>query len=165
MTLEPPKACFTQEGLAMVVIRQTISDMNPRLRAAVKKCQPTSQEWMQELRSLRATGRKRDDWRQAYIRRSDAPRASMPVNPIKSRHPCRPAQLHYILSQDSFDTVTTRIFDTDDPLIGHDPLCGGNAFWIAKIAQIADFETTAEMEGAGDRDRNARFNFIPAPKG
>ena len=165
MNLEPPKACFTQEGSAKGVTRQTISAKNPRLRAAVKKCQPTCQEWMQELRFLRATGRKRDHWRQAYIRRSDAPCASMPVNPIKPRHPCRPAQLHYILSQDGFDTVTTRIFDTDDPLIGNDPLCGGNACLITKVAQIADLETTAEMEGAGTRDRNARFNFIPAPKG
>ena len=33
------------------------------------------------------------------------------------RHPNRPAHLHYIISKDGFDEVTTHVFDPDDPFI------------------------------------------------
>ncbi|TIU30274.1 MAG: 6-chlorohydroxyquinol-1,2-dioxygenase, partial [Mesorhizobium sp.] len=40
------------------------------------------------------------------------------------RHPYRPAHLHYILKAQGFETLTTHIFDPDDPYINSDAVFG-----------------------------------------
>ena len=40
------------------------------------------------------------------------------------RHPYRPAHLHYIIRADGFETLTTHIFDPDDPYINSDAVFG-----------------------------------------
>jgi len=49
------------------------------------------------------------------------------------RHPNRPAHLHYIIKADGFDSLTTHIFDPDDPYIGSDAVFG------VKESLLADF--------------------------
>jgi catechol 1,2-dioxygenase len=41
-----------------------------------------------------------------------------------SRHPYRPAHLHYIIKAHGFETLTTHIFDPDDPYIQSDAVFG-----------------------------------------
>lgn len=54
------------------------------------------------------------------------------------RHPYRPAHLHYILSADGFETLTTHIFDPDDPYIDSDAVFGVKASLLAAFQRIED---------------------------
>ncbi len=65
------------------------------------------------------------------------------------RHPFRPAHLHYIISADGFDTLTTHIFDPDDPYIQSDAVFGVKQSLMAKFEPISDQDAiqTATMNG------------------
>lgn len=54
------------------------------------------------------------------------------------RHPYRPAHLHYILEADGFETLTTHIFDPDDPYIHSDAVFGVKESLLAKFDLIED---------------------------
>jgi len=54
------------------------------------------------------------------------------------RHPYRPAHLHYIISADGFQTLTTHIFDPDDPYIASDAVFGVKASLMARFQPIAE---------------------------
>ena len=47
------------------------------------------------------------------------------------RHPFRPAHLHFIIGQ-AFETLTTHIFDPDDPYLDTDAVFGVKENLIAK---------------------------------
>ena len=51
------------------------------------------------------------------------------------RHPYRPAHLHYILKADGFETLTTHIFDPDDPYINSDAVFGVKESLLAEFRQ------------------------------
>lgn len=65
------------------------------------------------------------------------------------RHPFRPAHLHYILEADGFETLTTHIFDPDDPYIHSDAVFGVKESLMAKFDLIEDAGKIAEagMDG------------------
>ncbi len=54
------------------------------------------------------------------------------------RHPFRPAHLHYIISAPGYETLTTHIFDPDDPYIHSDAVFGVKASLMATFDLIAD---------------------------
>jgi hydroxyquinol 1,2-dioxygenase len=54
------------------------------------------------------------------------------------RHPFRPAHLHYIISADGFDTLTTHIFDPDDPYINSDAVFGVKQSLMAKFNPMTE---------------------------
>ena len=60
------------------------------------------------------------------------------------RHPYRPAHLHYILSADGFETLTTHIFDPDDPYIGSDAVFGVKESLLAEFNRIDDPDRMSE---------------------
>ena len=60
------------------------------------------------------------------------------------RHPFRPAHLHYIVSADGFDTLTTHIFDPDDPYIESDAVFGVKDSLLATFARVDDAARRAE---------------------
>jgi len=62
------------------------------------------------------------------------------------RHPYRPAHLHYILEADGFETLTTHIFDPDDPYIHSDAVFGVKESLLAKFDLIED---PARIKDAG----------------
>lgn len=62
------------------------------------------------------------------------------------RHPFRPAHLHYIISADGFDTLTTHIFDPDDPYIHSDAVFGVKQSLMAKFDLVTD---PARQKAAG----------------
>jgi hydroxyquinol 1,2-dioxygenase len=65
------------------------------------------------------------------------------------RHPYRPAHLHYIIKADGFETLTTHIFDPDDPYIDSDAVFGVKASLLAEFRRVDDPERAAELEFAG----------------
>ena len=54
------------------------------------------------------------------------------------RHPYRPAHLHYIISADGFQTLTTHIFDPDDPYIESDAVFGVKESLLAEFRKVGD---------------------------
>jgi catechol 1,2-dioxygenase len=54
------------------------------------------------------------------------------------RHPYRPAHLHYILSADGFQELTTHIFDPADPYINSDAVFGVKESLLAEFRKVDD---------------------------
>lgn len=67
------------------------------------------------------------------------------------RHPYRPAHLHYIIQAEGFETLTTHIFDPDDPYIGSDAVFG------VKESLLADFKRVSDPARAKELDFKAPF--------
>ena len=67
------------------------------------------------------------------------------------RHPYRPAHLHYIISADGFETLTTHIFDPDDPYIHSDAVFG------VKESLLAEFRLTEDQVRARQLEFSGKF--------
>ena len=67
----------------------------------------------------------------------------------------RPAHLHFRVSAPGFETLTTHVFDRDDPAIGRDALFG------VKPAFLADFALASESESQRDRTLTVKFVLVP----
>ena len=80
------------------------------------------------------------------------------------RHPYRPAHLHYILSKDGYDTVTTHIFDPDDIYINNDSVFGVKESLIAEFVKVEDADRIKEVGFDGDYYWDVDFDFVLAPK-
>jgi len=65
------------------------------------------------------------------------------------RHPYRPAHLHYILGADGYETLTTHIFDPDDPYIDSDAVFGVKKSLLAEFRKIDDPARAKTLEFAG----------------
>jgi catechol 1,2-dioxygenase len=65
------------------------------------------------------------------------------------RHPYRPAHLHYIIKADGFETLTTHIFDPDDPYINSDAVFGVKESLLAEFNKVDDPERSKKLEFAG----------------
>ena len=96
--MSTPKARFTEENSADVVIGQNANAKSDRIREVmasithhlhdiVKEVEPTQEEWMTAIQYLTATGHKCDDWRQEFILLSDVLGVSMLVDAVNSRRP------------------------------------------------------------------------------
>jgi catechol 1,2-dioxygenase len=81
------------------------------------------------------------------------------------RHGNRPAHLHYIVSKDGFDEVTTHVFDPDDPYIDSDAVFGVKESLIAEFNRVDDPARIAEVGLDGDFYWDVEFDFVLAPKG
>ena len=81
------------------------------------------------------------------------------------RHGNRPAHLHYIVSKDGFDEVTTHLFDPDDPYIDSDAVFGVKKSLIAEFNRVDDPARIAEVGFEGDHYWDVEFDFVLAPKG
>ncbi|CAN7413146.1 intradiol ring-cleavage dioxygenase [Mesorhizobium caraganae] len=64
------------------------------------------------------------------------------------RHPYRPAHLHYILKADGFETLTTHIFDPDDPYINSDAVFGVKESLLAEFKRVDDPARAKDLEFA-----------------
>lgn len=61
------------------------------------------------------------------------------------RHPFRPAHLHYIVSAEGFETVTTHIFVRDDPYLHSDAVFGVKESLIRDFDRVDDPDRAAEI--------------------
>jgi hydroxyquinol 1,2-dioxygenase len=81
------------------------------------------------------------------------------------RHPWRPAHIHFVLTADGYDPVTTHIFDRTDPYLESD------AVFAVKDSLICDFtrheSPTAETAklGIAGPVYTAEFDFVLKPAG
>ena len=78
------------------------------------------------------------------------------------RHPYRPAHIHFIISADGYETVTTHLFTEGDPYLESDAVFG------VKDSLIKRFEKHNDPEAAAQRGVKAPFytvehDFILAP--
>lgn len=80
------------------------------------------------------------------------------------RHPFRPAHLHFILSKEGFDEVTTHIFDPDDPYLDSDAVFGVKRSLIAVFNRVDEAERLAEAGFFGAFYWDVEFDFVLAPK-
>jgi catechol 1,2-dioxygenase len=65
------------------------------------------------------------------------------------RHPYRPAHLHYIIKAAGFETLTTHIFDPDDPYINSDAVFGVKESLLAEFKRIEDSDKANAVGFAG----------------
>ena len=80
------------------------------------------------------------------------------------RHPNRPAHLHYIISKDGYDTVTTHIFDPDDPYIDSDAVFGVKESLIGEFNRVDDPKRISDVGFKGDFYWELPFDFVLAPR-
>ncbi|SOC83013.1 catechol 1,2-dioxygenase [Ensifer adhaerens] len=80
------------------------------------------------------------------------------------RHPYRPAHLHYIIKADGFETLTTHIFDPDDPYINSDAVFGVKESLLAKFDKTND-PARAQTYGFDGEFWDVKHDFVLAPKG
>ncbi|MGB5903039.1 MAG: intradiol ring-cleavage dioxygenase [Xanthobacteraceae bacterium] len=80
------------------------------------------------------------------------------------RHPYRPAHLHFIISGDGFETLTTHIFDPTDPYIDSDAVFGVKKSLLARIDQVNDSERAKQLEFSNPF-WEVKFDFVLSPKG
>lgn len=79
------------------------------------------------------------------------------------RHPWRPAHIHFVVSADGYEPVTTHIFDRTDPYLASD------AVFAVKEALVCDFqrheapEPQATRLGVAPPFYTARFDFRLTP--
>ncbi len=60
---------------------------------------------------------------------------------LLGRHPFRPAHMHYLVSADGFDTLTTHTFVDGDQYLSSDAVFGVKTSLIAKFHHVANGET------------------------
>ena len=77
------------------------------------------------------------------------------------RHPHRPAHLHYIIKADGFETLTTHIFDPDDPYINSDAVFGVKESLLAELKRVDNPQRAAELSFAGPF-WEVEFDFVLA---
>lgn len=80
-----------------------------------------------------------------------------------ARHPYRPAHLHYIVSKDGYDELTTHIFDPDDEYLHSDSVFGVKESLIAEFNRVEDPTKFKEVGFTGPY-WDVEFDFVLAPK-
>jgi len=78
------------------------------------------------------------------------------------RHPCRPVHLHYIVSADGYEKLTTHIFDPDDESIGSDAVFGVKESLLAAFRRVHHPARAERLEFSGDF-REVECNLAPSP--
>jgi len=79
------------------------------------------------------------------------------------RHPYRPAHLHYIIKAEGFETLTTHIFDPDDPYINSDAVFGVKESLLAKFDRTND-PARAQAYGFEGEFWDVKHDFVLAEK-
>ena len=79
------------------------------------------------------------------------------------RHPYRPAHLHYIISADGFEQLTTHIFDPDDPYINSDAVFGVKKSLLAEFRKVEDAAAAKKVEVEAPF-YDVEFDFFLSPK-
>ena len=78
------------------------------------------------------------------------------------RHSNRPAHLHYILTADGYQTLTTHIFDPEDPYINSDAVFGVKKSLLAKFELVEDKSRIAQS-GFESPYYEVEHDFVLAP--
>ncbi len=123
--------------------------------------------------NLHMRGKFRSDGEGRYLLRT-----VIPVNyPIPSdgpvgamlkatgRHPWRPAHIHFVVTADGYDAVTTHIFDRRDPYLESDAVFAVKESLICDFAEHKAPTPEAAKLGIGGPVYTAEFDFVLKPAG
>jgi len=77
-----------------------------------------------------------------------------------NRHPWRPAHVHFAVSADGFEPVTTHVFDSIDPYLKSDAVFGVKDSLIVDFQEHATRDTAAEQFGMEPPFVTAEFDFV-----
>jgi catechol 1,2-dioxygenase len=80
------------------------------------------------------------------------------------RHPYRPAHIHFIVQAPGFETVTTHIFDKDDPYLSSDAVFGVKESLIRTFSTVDD-PPRANAFAMPNPFREVRFDCVLRPTG
>jgi catechol 1,2-dioxygenase len=75
------------------------------------------------------------------------------------RHPMRPAHIHFIVSANGYEPVTTHIFVEGDPYLDSDAVFGVKDSLIVPFVQHDDAATAARL-GLGNPYHTVAYDFV-----
>ena len=78
---------------------------------------------------------------------------------LLGRHPYRPAHLHFIIEAEQFSTLTTHIFDPDDPYIDSDAVFGVKKSLLAEFKRVSAPERMREL-GFEEPFWEIKYDFV-----
>jgi len=80
-----------------------------------------------------------------------------------NRHPWRPAHVHFVVSADGYEPVTTHLFDDVDPYLDSDTVFAVKDSLICTFLQHDTRDETAERLGIAPPFCTAHFDFVLKP--
>jgi hydroxyquinol 1,2-dioxygenase len=80
-----------------------------------------------------------------------------------NRHPWRPAHVHFVVSADGYEPVTTHIFDSIDPYLKSDAVFGVKESLIVDFEEHAPGDEAARTFGMDKAFVTAEFDFVLKP--
>jgi hydroxyquinol 1,2-dioxygenase len=168
--------CLDQKGTPMVVSGRILSiDGTPIAHAKVDVWQANDEGFYDvqqkgiqpdfNLRGVFRTNEKGEYWFKGvkpkyYPIPDDGPVGQL-IGAL-GRHPFRPAHLHYIITAPGFETLTTHIFDPDDPYIHSDAVFGVKESLMAKFEPVSDPARMA-AQGFDKPFVEVHHDFVLAP--
>ena len=118
------------------------------------------------LRGLFRTDADGDFWFRTIVPRYYPIPVDGPVGDLlraTGRHPNRPAHIHFIVEAPGFDTVTTHIFDAQDPYLDSDAVFGVKESLIRTFAKVDDEARAAKFE-MPNPFHEVRFDCVLKPE-
>ncbi|BCG04487.1 6-chlorohydroxyquinol-1,2-dioxygenase (plasmid) [Paraburkholderia sp. PGU19] len=83
---------------------------------------------------------------------------------LLGRHPYRPAHLHFIVKADGFETLTTHVFDPDDPYIDSDAVFGVKRSLMVRFEHVTEDARLAAF-GFSEPFWEVEYDFVMAQAG
>jgi hydroxyquinol 1,2-dioxygenase len=82
-----------------------------------------------------------------------------------NRHPWRPAHVHFVVSADGFEPVTTHIFDDSDPYLDSDAVFAVKESLMVRFVRHDELDDAAGRFGLQPPFYTVDFDFILQPRG
>ena len=80
-----------------------------------------------------------------------------------NRHPWRPAHTHFVISAESYEPVTTHLFDSIDPYLNEDAVFGVKDSLIVKFEEHKTRDEAAQKYGIEPPFCTTEYDFVLAP--
>jgi catechol 1,2-dioxygenase len=80
-----------------------------------------------------------------------------------NRHPWRPAHVHFVVSAEGYEPVTTHIFDSIDPYLKSDAVFGVKESLIVDFEEHAPGDEAAARVGMNTAFVTAEYDFVLKP--
>jgi hydroxyquinol 1,2-dioxygenase len=81
-----------------------------------------------------------------------------------NRHPWRPAHVHFVVSADGYEPVTTHIFDDGDPYLESDTVFAVKDSLICRFARHDDADEASRRYALAPPFYTAEFDFVLKPR-
>jgi hydroxyquinol 1,2-dioxygenase len=127
----------------------------------------------QELEGMNMRGKFRTDSEGRFLVRTQRPvhyqiPSDGPVGELlraTNRHPWRPAHIHFVVSADGYQPVTTHLFDSIDPYLNEDAVFGVKDSLIVNFEEHNALDEAARKYGLEPPFCTVEYDFVLAPTG